>query len=57
MQTHNCLFTMAVAVVVTIIAISLLILVRDIVRFAFKKTSLRSSSGQSLPRPEGRDQS
>ncbi len=51
MESESCLITIAIGVVVTIILITLGILIRDIVKFVYKRMRTSSSSKSSLPRP------
>ncbi|MCZ7585499.1 MAG: hypothetical protein M5R36_20350 [Deltaproteobacteria bacterium] len=52
MESQYCIFTIAVLVVVTIVVISLVILIRDVTRFLYKKISGRTSTRPLPPRPK-----
>ncbi|MBZ0272352.1 hypothetical protein K8I61_09965 [bacterium] len=58
MESHYCIVSIAIAVVVTIVVISLLILVRDIARFANKRIrgESRTSRLPEAGRPAEREE-
>lgn len=52
MESEACLVTIAIGVVVTIVVITLLVAVRDVVVWVHKKMRATSSSQSALPRPD-----
>jgi hypothetical protein len=54
-ESEYCIFTIAIAVVVTIVVLSLIILARDIIRYFYKKSQISNapSTAPSRANKEG----
>jgi hypothetical protein len=56
LESQYCIFTIALAVVVTIVVLSVLILVRDVVRFFYRKTRIERAARNDPSSPARREE-